>query len=111
VVILIDHPVWIEVEKNSHPSMDLEKVKSKLETWANNASKIYGIEHAAKVETDIEVARSILKNTEGLMYEQIRPFCADNETVTIYYTGKKASGRINILGLWGYTLLEYRGNY
>jgi hypothetical protein len=52
-----------------------------------------------------------LRNTEGLMYEQVWPFCIDNETVTIYYTVKKTGGRINILGLWGYKLLEYHGNY
>jgi hypothetical protein len=51
--------------------MDLEKVTSKLEKWADKASGIYGIRHVAKVETDIEAAGSILRNTEGLMYEQV----------------------------------------
>jgi hypothetical protein len=105
MITLIETPLRVRVRRII-PNQSLEWVTEKLERWAARASGMYGMRHIAIVETDIDEARKHL-SAEGLMFEQIRDFCIDNQTLTLYYTCRETRGRVNILGLYGFSLVDY----
>ena len=104
MITLIERPLMVRV-REVEPRRSLEWVTEKLTRWADKC-KMYGAKHIAIVETDLDSAREHLAE-EGLMFEQIRDFCIDNQTITLYYTCKKTKGMINILGIHGYSLVDY----
>ena len=100
-------PLRVRIQENPNARESLEWVTEKLSRWAVKASQTCGAEHVSIVQTDADEARKLLENCSNLRFEQIRPFCMDDETVTLYYTCEETGSQINILGLYGYSLVDY----